>query len=91
MSRDIVQFVPFNDFRHNPSELAKQTLAEIPKQLVDFMSMNKIKPLNPMELQHSRINNQNPTGLYYHNFKEEYRNRMAQKGINLDSVRKKCY
>lgn len=27
---DIVQFVPFNDFKHNPHMLAKETLNEIP-------------------------------------------------------------
>ncbi len=34
MSRDIVQFVPFRDFKNRPlSELAKETLAEIPSQV----------------------------------------------------------
>lgn len=27
---DIVQFVPFNDFKNNPAQLAKETLMEIP-------------------------------------------------------------
>jgi len=27
---DIVQFVPFNDFKHNPTLLAKETLQELP-------------------------------------------------------------
>jgi hypothetical protein len=27
---DIVQFVPFNDFKHNPHLLAKETLTELP-------------------------------------------------------------
>ena len=27
---DIVQFVPFNDFKHNPHLLAKETLMEVP-------------------------------------------------------------
>ena len=30
MSRDIVQFVPFSEFKHKPYELAKETLTEIP-------------------------------------------------------------
>ena len=30
MEADIVQFVPFRDFKHNPAELAKQTLEEVP-------------------------------------------------------------
>jgi hypothetical protein len=27
---DIVQFVPFNEFKHNPQLLAKETLQELP-------------------------------------------------------------
>ena len=30
MEADIVQFVPFREFKHNPAELAKQTLEEVP-------------------------------------------------------------
>ena len=30
MEADIVQFVPFRDFKNNPAELAKQTLEEVP-------------------------------------------------------------
>ena len=30
MAADIVQFVPFMEFRHNPMALAKETLEEVP-------------------------------------------------------------
>ena len=30
MAADIVQFVPFNEFKHNPHLLAKETLMEVP-------------------------------------------------------------
>jgi hypothetical protein len=30
MSADIVQFVPYRDFMHNPMMLAKETLEEVP-------------------------------------------------------------
>merc|ERR1712125_313485 len=33
MAADIVQFVPFNEFKHNPHLLAKETLMEVPGQL----------------------------------------------------------
>eukprot|EP00824_Muranothrix_gubernata_P014050 TRINITY_DN2910_c0_g2_i1.p1 TRINITY_DN2910_c0_g2~~TRINITY_DN2910_c0_g2_i1.p1 ORF type:complete len:347 (-),score=37.84 TRINITY_DN2910_c0_g2_i1:36-932(-) len=46
MERDIVQFVPFSKFANNPNELAKETLAEIPKQLIDYMSQKGIQPTN---------------------------------------------
>ena len=43
-SRDIVQFVPFNKYKSSPEKLAEETLAEIPKQLTDFMAYREIKP-----------------------------------------------
>ena len=36
MSRDIVQFVPFSEFRRDHYRLAKETLQEIPGQLTSF-------------------------------------------------------
>ena len=44
--RDVVQFVQFNKFRHNQDELAKHVLAEIPKQIIEYYTMNKIYPNN---------------------------------------------
>lgn len=44
--RDIVQFVPFRDFANRHiSELAKETLAEIPSQVLSFMKRYDIAPL----------------------------------------------
>lgn len=43
--RDIVQFVPFLRFVSNPNELARETLAEIPQQVLEFMQLHKIEPL----------------------------------------------
>lgn len=36
MAADIVQFVPFREFAHNPMQLAKETLEEVPGQLVNY-------------------------------------------------------
>ena len=36
MSRDIVQFVPFNEYQHDPTQLAREVLREIPYQMVEF-------------------------------------------------------
>ena len=44
MERDIVQFVPFREYKDSPMELAKQTLEEIPKQLVSYMNSKGIAP-----------------------------------------------
>ena len=44
--RDLVQFVPFGDYECNPDLLAKNVLAEVPAQVVSYMSSQKIKPQN---------------------------------------------
>lgn len=43
-ARDIVQFVPFNRFNRDPSALAREVLAEIPRQMVEYMKMKGIQP-----------------------------------------------
>ncbi|KAG6611232.1 copine-like protein [Phytophthora cinnamomi] len=50
-ARDIVQFVPFNQFRRNPARLAKETLAEIPTQLLQYYNMKGIQPRTPLQRQ----------------------------------------
>ncbi|KAJ6231875.1 copine [Anaeramoeba flamelloides] len=53
-SRDIVQFVPFEEVKVlGPDALAKETLEEIPDQLLEYYKKNKIYPKNPLQ------NNQN--------------------------------
>ena len=44
MSADIVQFVPFREFQHNPMLLAKETLQEVPGQLLDYFRRRGIIP-----------------------------------------------
>lgn len=44
MERDIVQFVPFRDFKDNPLMLAKETLEEVPKQLISYFESKAIIP-----------------------------------------------
>ena len=44
--RDLVQFVPFNKYKHNPKELAAQVLEEIPTQIMEYYTMNNIYPEN---------------------------------------------
>uniref|UniRef100_A0A672MHB8 Copine 4 n=1 Tax=Sinocyclocheilus grahami TaxID=75366 RepID=A0A672MHB8_SINGR len=46
--RDIVQFVPFRNFKHaSPAALAKSVLAEVPNQVVDYYNSKGIKPKCP--------------------------------------------
>ncbi|KAM8891248.1 copine-2 isoform 2-T8 [Spinachia spinachia] len=43
--RDIVQFVPFRDFRNAPKEtLAKSVLAELPQQVVQYFKQRNLPP-----------------------------------------------
>ena len=42
--RDIVQFVKFNEFKNeSPQALAEEVLAEVPDQVVSYLSQNNIK------------------------------------------------
>lgn len=43
-TRDIVQFVEYKKYAANPATLASQVLAEIPDQLVNYMTQNSIAP-----------------------------------------------
>ena len=40
--------MPFNEFKSDPMKLAKATLGELPKQLVEFFQSKKIDPLPPL-------------------------------------------
>ena len=42
--RDIVQFVPFRDVKFNPDMLAKELLAELPSQLIQYMMNMGLPP-----------------------------------------------
>lgn len=55
MSRDIVQFVPFREFKNDAFKLAKETLQEIPGQLVDFFTKRNILPRPKTEEERNRI------------------------------------
>jgi hypothetical protein len=45
--RDLVQFVPFNEFRNNPMLLAEEVLEELPDQLVIYKQMVSEMPGEP--------------------------------------------
>ncbi len=66
MSRDIVQFVPLRQFQSRGGanfSLAKETLAEIPTQLLSFMKSKGIKP-NPPPLRRQETFSQRIPGEY---------------------------
>lgn len=51
MSADIVQFVPFREFANNPMMLAKETLEEVPGQMLDYFRRRNITPNPATEVQ----------------------------------------
>lgn len=50
-SRDIVQFVPFSAFKFNMNMLAEAVLREVPQQVVTYMALNNIVPLQKPPMQ----------------------------------------
>lgn len=58
MAADIVQFVPFREFMHNPMLLAKETLTEVPNQLLNFFRSKNIQPNPATEAQRQILQQQ---------------------------------
>ena len=54
-ARDLVQFVPFNKYKNNPTKLAEQVLEEVPRQIIEYYNMNNIYPSNIQAI--NQINN----------------------------------
>ena len=46
--RDLVQFVPYRDFKNNGKKLAEQVLEEVPRQIVEYYQHKKIAPGDPV-------------------------------------------
>lgn len=57
MSRDIVQFVPFEKFKDDKVKLAKEVLTELPGQVVDFFMARNITPNPAKEEQRQLLKN----------------------------------
>jgi len=55
MERDIVQFVPYRDFKDNPVQLAKETLEEVPRQLTSYFESKHIPPIPAKEQEKREI------------------------------------
>ena len=96
MAADIVQFVPFNDFKHNPHLLAKEILEEVPGQLLNFMRKNNIEPYPKSEEQRRNIQAQlslRPAAAnagnipqYFLNKKEQFMQQASQMGFDLYTI-----
>ena len=47
-ARDLVQFVPFNQFRHDSQRLPEEVLEEVPRQVIEYYQMKNIPPGDPV-------------------------------------------
>ena len=95
MSADIVQFVPFRDFANNPMQLAKETLEEVPGQVLNYFRRRGIRPNPATEAQKRALQQQlsqarslggnNPVdkGDFWAKKKEEFLMTQQQKGFDL--------
>ena len=93
MAADIVQFVPYNDFKNNPHMLAKETLMEVPTQLLNFMRKHNIAPYPRTEEERRRIQAQMTMGAnaqgpgdvprYFMEKKERFLQQLQQMGFDL--------
>ena len=97
MEADIVQFVPFRDFKNNPAELAKQTLEEVPGQLLNFFKKRNIVPMPSTEEGKRRIQqklsqqrslggNQKQED-FFSRRKEQFMQKMTDMGMDLIEVK----
>ena len=69
--RDLVQFVPFNKYRYNPNILAEQVLEEVPRQIIEYYTMNNIYPENLSMAKISTLSNRNGKN-YLQNLNNSY-------------------
>ena len=88
--RDLVQFVPFNKYRNDPNELAEQVLEEIPRQIIEYYTMNNIYPNNlaMFQLNNSQnaYNNSNNTYNKYMSVKDSNNTYKSYLNMNYKSV-----
>ena len=47
-ARDLVQFVPFNQFRQNRQQLPEVVLEEVPRQVIEYYQLKNIPPNDPV-------------------------------------------
>ena len=95
MAADIVQFVPFRDFHNNPMMLAKETLEEVPGQMLNYFRRRGIRPNPATEAQKRALQQQlsqarsmggnQPVdkGDFWSQKREEFLMQMQQQGYDL--------
>ena len=64
--RDLVQFVPFSKFENDEKKLSMEVLEEIPRQIVDYYTINNLEPNKIRQL--ISQNNKNDNKIEYPQF-----------------------
>jgi hypothetical protein len=78
--REIIHFVQFNQFKNNLKEFIKQTLAQIPNQVMNFMGINKIKLFKPCQKRSQEEN------LFFEKKKNDFFHQAVKMGFNPQKV-----
>ena len=78
MSADIVQFVSFRDCKDNPIQLARETLAEIPGQLLNYFRRKGFTPNPP-----NTVKSPCKTKDFFKWRKNRYIDMMVKKGVEV--------
>ena len=81
-SRDIVQFVPFNKFKDDPTNLARETLREIPGQLLSWMGKQGFIPNT------APVAEEEEEEKFFDDQRQDFINRIVQKGATEEDARK---
>ena len=56
--RDLVQFVPFSKFENDEKKLAEEVLEEIPRQIIEYYTLNDLYP-EQLSITANNVNNNN--------------------------------
>ena len=83
--RDLVQFVPFNRYRNDPNELAAQVLEEVPRQIMEYYTMNNIFPYNLAMSQINKFGLSNMTNMNNFNSMNNM-NKFNNNGLQRNNV-----
>ena len=88
-TRDIVQFVPFNQYKDDYNGLVKEVLHELPKQMTDYFQGKNVTPnLKGHHVKPQMIQGGNGVDIFYTAKKEELVKKLTSFGYNENNVRK---
>ena len=83
--RDLVQFVPFKDYRDDPKKLSMEVLAELPRQAIEYY---QLKDINPVQIKAQLSSKNSNPGIINNNKSEENKipNPVINKKINQRTI-----